>query len=154
MTCPVPAHADGGYTQAQQISVMRLPAEQQVQNKDTYRSMLWGSTSRATATNRRLVYILPSCVYCRPWQAYAYRHTAKETGLHWNEAVLLTQSRKVSISTYIVYICMQQPNYRPPWYCSSYRTRKRVTRWLPGRSCVHRLSNQSPRHIYICYIYI
>lgn len=100
MTCPVPAHADGGYTQAQQISVMRLPAEQQVQNKDTYRSMLWGSTSRATATNRRLVYILPSCVYCRPWQAYSERNwTALERSC-------ASHSIKKSIHQYIYCLYM------------------------------------------------
>ena len=97
---------------------LRLPAEQQVQ---LYRSMLWGhqqSNSKKSSTSVSP----PFLCYCRPWQAYAYRHTAKETGLQWNEAVLLTQSRKVCISTYIVYICMQQPNYGPPWYCR-YRTR-------------------------------
>lgn len=94
------------WLQAQQISVIVLPGEQEVQNK-RYRSMLWGY-KQCNNTKSWTKYISSHPMLLASLAGMQARHTSKETGLHGNQAVFLSQSIKVYIHSANIYInvCM------------------------------------------------
>lgn len=145
-------------TEAQQISVMRLPADQQVQNKDIDRSMLCGY-QQSNVQQQMLLSSLAGIIRIRSYSERNWTAWERSCASHSIE-----KKKHPSVCIHI-YICTSS--------CRGHilattelsaamtlqqlqKTEKSGTRWLTGRSCVHPSTGSqiNLHHLVIYIIYI